>query len=517
MTTRREFLTGGAAALVTSGLWQWPTADAAPAAAFDVVTPEQPKYTQLAGRGYSRRFRAKPHEILVPHNSSGVVSAVQCAVDRTAHIGIRSGGHCFEDFADSHDIAMLIDLGLLTSIEFDAEHRAFSIGAAADLGSVYDCLYSQWGVTIPGGTCLGVGMAGHVSGGGFGGLSRRFGAVVDHLYGIEVVVLDASGQARAVLATRDGPNRDLWWGHTGGGGGNFGVITRLLMRAPDSDGSDPRSALPRPPAQMRVGRVSVPVVTMDSFVGFVGNYLRILEDQRDSSSYARLYSTLNAGSLLTTGCEVETYFDADSAGLYEQFVADLTRGVAPTLVHRPHGGPFVPTTLGYCVPRGRAPAYEKFKSAFLRKPFTDDQLRTMFRFLTDPVIVGSGSAIEFFAVGGAINSVTPRATALAERSSIAKLQILGSWSNPDHESATIRWTRDFYRTLYYATGGVPRPDQSNGGCYINYPDTDMVDLEWNPTVPWHELYYQGNYPRLQEIKRKWDPLERFGHALGVKP
>lgn len=43
----------------------------------------------------------------------------------------------------------------------------------------------------------------------------------------------------------------------------------------------------------------------------------------------------------------------------------------------------------------------------------------------------------------------------------------------------------------------------------------MADPEWNPVLPWHRLYYQDNYPRLQEVKSAWDPQNRFSHPLGV--
>ncbi|HET9257222.1 MAG TPA: hypothetical protein VFO16_18765 [Pseudonocardiaceae bacterium] len=71
-------------------------------------------------------------------------------------------------------------------------------------------------------------VGGHVSGGGWGMLCRQYGLIIDHLYAVEVVVVDATGKARTVVATRErnDPNRDLWWARTGGGGNSFGVVTR---------------------------------------------------------------------------------------------------------------------------------------------------------------------------------------------------------------------------------------------------------------------------------------------------
>ncbi|MEU1879057.1 hypothetical protein ABZ470_17225 [Streptosporangium sp. NPDC020072] len=62
-----------------------------------------------------------------------------------------------------------------------------------------------------------VAAGGHIAGGGYGRHSRRLGSVVDYLHAVEAVVVDRSGRARTVVATRSpsDPNHDLWWAHTG--------------------------------------------------------------------------------------------------------------------------------------------------------------------------------------------------------------------------------------------------------------------------------------------------------------
>lgn len=92
------------------------------------------------------------------------------------------------------------------------------------------------GKVLPSGSCYSVGLGGHISGGGDGILSRLNGVTVDWLTGVEVVVKDKD-KARLIYVHKDSPDsdeRDLWWAHTGGGGGNFGVITKCVTDHPSN-------------------------------------------------------------------------------------------------------------------------------------------------------------------------------------------------------------------------------------------------------------------------------------------
>ncbi|MBV9140636.1 MAG: BBE domain-containing protein [Pseudonocardiales bacterium] len=71
--------------------------------------------------------------------------------------------------------------------------------------------------------------------------------------------------------------------------------------------------------------------------------------------------------------------------------------------------------------------------------------------------------------------------------------------------------------MFADTGGVPVPNDVTDGCFINYADIDLSDPAWNKSgVPWHDLYYKGNYPRLQQVKATWDPMDVFQHAQGIE-
>jgi hypothetical protein len=94
--------------------------------------------------------------------------------------------------------------------------------------------------------------------------------------------------------------------------------------------------------------------------------------------------------------------------------------------------------------------------------------------------------------GGQINALGPQDTAVAERDSVALLSVANVWDNPEEDEKHLRWTRTLYRDVFAATGGVPVPNARTGGCYINWPDPDLLEEEWNQSgVPWSELYYGG--------------------------
>lgn len=212
------------------------------------VGPDDVRYGDLAGRG-SRRFAGKPDYVQLVSSTEDVVEAVQDAVGRHLRVAVRSGGHCLEAFVSDPEVRVVIDTSLMSSVYFDSKMGAFAVEAGTRLGEAYRRLFLGWQLTIPAGVSPNVGIGGHVVGGGFGFLCRQHGLASDHLYAVEVVVVDDTGTVSSVVATREpgDPNRDLWWAHTGGGGGNFGVVTKYWFRSPGADGPGPAGLLPKAP------------------------------------------------------------------------------------------------------------------------------------------------------------------------------------------------------------------------------------------------------------------------------
>jgi hypothetical protein len=102
---------------------------------------------------------------------------------------------------------------------------AVTVGPEAVWGHVYNAVTTKSARLVQGGGCLTVGVAGLVLGGGFGSYSRLFGTAAASLLEAEIVTADG-----AVRIANAAINPDLFWALKGGGGGTFGVVTRLTLR-----------------------------------------------------------------------------------------------------------------------------------------------------------------------------------------------------------------------------------------------------------------------------------------------
>ncbi|MFE0458908.1 FAD-dependent oxidoreductase [Kitasatospora sp. NPDC058965] len=497
------------------------------------VHPDDPRYGSLL-LGNNERFVGSPDEIRVVGTTAQVVQAVQDAVRSGRRIGVRSGGHCFENFTADPAIRLLLDLSPLDAVRYDPERRAFEVQPGATLGRVYRALFTGWGVTVPAGGCPEVGAGGHLVGGGYGPLSRRDGSVVDHLYGVEVVVVDRDGTARAVVATRepDDPHRDLWWAHTGGGGGNFGVVTKYWLRSPSADAEartaapDPGRLLPRAPAAVLEYLISWPwdrtVVSEQALTALMRNFSTWHErNSAPDSPAADLYAILELTHVTAPGFQMVMQIDAgvpDAATLVQDFVDTVTAGTG--LSNK--GASLTMPWLHAMTWPGKGESGDlvtrryKGKAAYLRRSFADAQLATVYRHLTNDT-GNDACGMLLVGYGGAVRAVDPGATAVAQRDVVMKAVYHSVWFAAADDAANLAWVRALYREVYGDTGGVPVPGTVSDGSYINYPDVDLADPAWNTSgVPWHTLYYKDNYPRLQQVKAQWDPCDVFRHALSVE-
>ena len=491
------------------------------------IGPDDPRYRAVVDRQFNKRFRANPDYVRIVTSAEQVASVLEEAVGEGRRVVVTSGGHCLEGFVTDPGVRAIIDVAPMKGIYYDAKMRAIAVEAGATVGETFRALFDSWGTVIPLGEYPGIGMGGHVVGGAFGFLCREYGLAADYLYAVEVVTVNENGRAQIVVATREqsDPNRELWWAHTGGGGGNFGIVTRYWFRSQNASGDDPSTLLPRAPQSVTTFKTEWSWSDLDraSFLRLLQNHGRWSEQNAGADSpYASIMTLLEIhtkafGKVFlrgasTAGANADKHWDAHVAAITEGTQASTGRDVVrlswldfaldpwPELFTMPPGG-----------------AAAKVKDALLKKRFTDKQIGIAYDYLTRDDDFMSG-VLGLATYGGKVNTVATDATASSQRSAILDTACNAGWLEEKDAERNLKWVRALYHELVSDTGGVPVPGGAYEGSLINHPDADLADPAYNKSgVPWSTIYYKDNYPRLQRVKTKWDPRDVFTHALSIRP
>lgn len=182
-----------------------------------VLTPDDPDYPDVAQRWGPP---SSPDAIVRPADAQEVGAAVRWAADEGVEVAVRSGGHGIWAPIPG---GLLIDLGAFAGVEV-ADGGIARIGAGTTWGAVADAL-APHGLAISSGDTRSVGVGGNALGAGLGWMVRSVGLAVDQLVGVQLVTADG----RVVVAS-EGENPELFFALRGGGG-NFGIATRLDFRA----------------------------------------------------------------------------------------------------------------------------------------------------------------------------------------------------------------------------------------------------------------------------------------------
>lgn len=167
--------------------------------------------------------------------SRDVAQTINFAKAHNLRLVIRNTGH---DYLGRSTGAGAVSVWMhgLKDIAFNDWNDSFYQGKAAKLGAGvqgYDIMAAarDEGVVVVGGECPTVGpVGGYTQGGGHSALSTSFGLSADNTLEWEVVTADGE----LVIASRTN-NSDLYWALSGGGGGNYGVVLSMTVKAfPDA-------------------------------------------------------------------------------------------------------------------------------------------------------------------------------------------------------------------------------------------------------------------------------------------
>jgi FAD/FMN-containing dehydrogenase len=192
--------------------------------------------TQTLGWTDAWTSQASAYAVLA-NSGADVAAAVNFARAHRVRLVIKGGGHSYVGGSNAPDSLLVWTRPNLRAVQLHdrfvprgaaghlAPGAAVSVGAGAIWMDVYQAVTTGAGRYVQGGGCTTVGVAGLVLGGGFGSFSKGFGTAAANLLEAEVVTAD--GAVRIANPVR---NRELFWALKGGGGGTFGVVTRLTLR-----------------------------------------------------------------------------------------------------------------------------------------------------------------------------------------------------------------------------------------------------------------------------------------------
>ena len=229
------------------------------------------------------------------------------------------------------------------------------------------------------------------------------------------------------------------------------------------------------------------------------------------------------------------FSEQDTEGIVKYLRSLQEKNGAPTAVVAPGGAdnrlqadcgthtltrtPWIDTDGGGGARGGRRQR-AAYKSTYMRKNFTPHEVSVFYEHMTRVVagVIPAGVAILIDSYGGAVNrKEMGEQTVIFQRSSILKLQFISYWTDPAEDAGHIAFLNQLYESLYTSPQvdadhqGTPYPGEYYEGCYINYPDPDMLQHSY-----WPELYFGPNYKFLQQVKKKYDPNNIFHHGMSVR-
>ena len=184
--------------------------------------------------GWVDAWTSQPSAYAVAARHAGdVAAAVDFARRHRLRLVVKGGGHSYQGTSNAAG-SLLVWTRPMNRVELHdgfvgqgcpaAPQPAISLGAGTVWLHAYGAA-AKAGRYVQGGGCATVGVAGLIQSGGFGTFSKQFGMAAAGLLEAEVVTAD--GAVRVVNACRE---PDLFWALKGGGGGSFGVVTRITLR-----------------------------------------------------------------------------------------------------------------------------------------------------------------------------------------------------------------------------------------------------------------------------------------------
>ncbi|MET0532430.1 MAG: FAD-binding oxidoreductase [Microvirga sp.] len=441
-----------------------------------VLDADDPSYDE-ARTIWNAMIDRRPALIVQCREARDVVHAVRFARDNKLLVAVRGGGHNIAGNAVC-DGGLMIDLSPMKSVRVDAATKRATVEPGATLADV-DRETQAFGLALPTGINSTTGIAGLTLGGGFGWITRKFGLTIDNLLSVEVVT--ANGD---LVRASPMEHPDLFWALRGGGG-NFGIVTSFEFQLHELG------------PEVLAGLVVHP---FDHAKMVLEQYRQALETAPDELT---CWVVMRQAPPLP-------FLPAEWHGkkvlvLAMCYCGDLAEGEKATAALRAIGNPIADVVSPNPF-TGWQQAFDPLLTPGARNYWKSHDFTQLsdatIDILIDAIRTLPGPECEIFIghVGGAAGRIAQAATAFPQRDSHFVMNVHARWRDPAMDQACIGWARKVFEAAKpYAAGTA----------YINFMPEDEVERV--------EAAYGGNYQRLAEIKRRYDPDNLFRMNQNVRP
>lgn len=436
-----------------------------------VITATDSDYDAARGVMYGGHDK-RPAAIVRVASADDIALAIAHARDNGLELAVRSGGHSGSGHSTTEG-GLVIDVRDLKQIDIDPAGRTVWVGAGATAIVLTEALAPHQ-LIVGFGDAGTVGISGITLGGGVGYLARKHGLSIDSLLAAEIVTADG----RLVLAD-EANHPELFWALRGGGG-NFGVVTRLKFRL-------------HPLPAFTGGMLLLPA-TAETIAGFVAAAKAAPEELSTIANVmpAPPMPFLPAeavGKMVIIG--MLAYAGEQEAA--EQALAPF-RALAKPLADFVRPGPYA------SMYPPEDPDYHPTAASvnLLVNRIGKSEAETIVGYLEE-----SDAALrvcQIRVLGGALGRVQPSATAYAHRKSPIMLNLAAFYDGEADKPAKQAWVADFTQAL----------NQGDDGAYVNF-----VGDEGPARV--RAAYPGDTWDRLRQVKRAYDPENLFRLNQNIPP